>query len=750
MPADSSRARKFRELAEKGDHQGFEDLWLRTLDEAPSDIKSFLAAADALCSQGNFDKAGLYLSMLAPQLIEGGLFQEALSALRVMAEVAPRERGLRHGLLVCYRSIHGQDPRIETLLELSGIVEGKDLKASIKKLDTYLGFREGAYLFHPAGWGTGKIVAVDAVLTEVVIDFTSRKGHRISLDMAAKVTEFVSRQDIRAFKFDRMDELRQLLQADPAEVVRAALRSRRGRATQREIKDRLVDDVLDAKAWTKWWTEAKKVVKAAADITMTPGTNPTLELTESTGGYAEACLRDLRLLPAGSRRIRYFRDLLKEAASIEDGAQAISSIAEALLGEDRSGGALDPGCRVSLGLLLHEARRAWPDLPDTPELELAKLLPDPLEAVSILADIPITAHRTAALATLQKRQDFDWPAFCERVILSGEPESADYALASLVREGRDEQAGQIVSTILERSREHPQAFLWYLRSVLSDKLPARIHRESKPALLEKALVLHSHLDVASMRDQDEEKKAVAKSLANLLAGRDFAFIQEAIEHATASETSSLAALLKGNRSLNSDIKDRMLAVMFRTRPETAKMGTEGIPGTTSNPLFDPGVLYTTERSLIRKRTEYEDVVNHQIPENAAEIGRAASYGDLSENSEWTAAIEKQTRLTRQAEELAADIAKARLIDPSLQDGKTVTIGSRVTVGTPDGSEQQYTILGPWDVDSARGFISYLSPLGRALVGREVRDEVVVEVPSGTIRYSIRALADGLGSAEATA
>lgn len=750
MPADSSRARKFRELAEKGDHQGFEDLWLRSLDEAPTDVASFLAGADALASQGIFEKSGMYLSLLVPKLLELELHHDAIKALRIMADVSPRERGLRHGLLVSYRSLYGEDPRIEKLIELSGLAEGKDLKSSIKKMDLFLGFKEGAYLFHPAGWGPGRIAAVDGMLTEVVIDFGSRKGHRISLEMAAKVTEFISDVDIRAYKLDRMDELRDLIENNPAEVVRAALRSRRGKATQREIKDRLVEDVMDAKAWTRWWTKAKQVIKAAPDITMTPGSNPSLELAEDSGGYAEACLRDLRLLPTGARRIRYFRDLLKEASTQEDGPRAISSIAASLTGPKGDAAHLDLGCRISLSFLLKEAASEWPVLPHYPEMALEKLVTDTNEIVSVLPSIPIAGHRTSLLLALRKRNDVDWASFCEQLVLAGEPDSSDYAMACLVRDGHAALVAQLTSTILERARELPQAFMWYLRSYLADRLPAVVRKESKPALLEKALVLHSHLDTSSMRDSDDEKKSLAKSLANTLSNREFAFIQEAFEGATISETASLAALLKGNRSLNSDIKDRMLAVMFRTRPETGKFGSTSPTGTAENPLFDPGIMYTTERALVRKRAEYEDVVNNQIPENAAEIGRAASYGDLSENSEWTAAIEKQERLTKQAEQLGEEIGKARIIDPTLQDGRTVTLGSRVSVEAQDGSVAEYTILGPWDVDSSRGFISYLSPLGHALVGHGVSDEVLVQVPSGVIKYVIKSLNNGLSAGEASA
>ena len=172
----------------------------------------------------------------------------------------------------------------------------------------------------------------------------------------------------------------------------------------------------------------------------------------------------------------------------------------------------------------------------------------------------------------------------------------------------------------------------------------------------------------------------------------------------------------------------------------------------TDPMFDPGVLYTTARALQAKRVEYEDVVNNQIPENAAEIGRAASHGDLSENSEWTAAIEKQERLTNLSEELAEGIQKARVIDGALHgdSGGQATLGSAVTVTDPQGTQRVYTILGPWDVDADRGFISYLSPLGRALIGHKAGDEVTLELPAGNVEYGVVSIAEGLAEAEAEA
>jgi transcription elongation factor GreA len=751
MPQSTSRAQQFQELATRGDHAGFEELWLETMDQAPSDVGAFLTGVESLESQGNFDKAGLYLTMLSPLLLELDLPREALRILRKMAAIAPGERGLRHGLLTAYRKLHPDHPRLESLLELSGIAEGKDIKEAVDRMDTFLGFAEGRYVFHPGGWNAGRVVEVDPVDGSLVIDFEEKRGHRISMEMAAKKTEFIHQDDIRAMKLDRMDRLKAIAEEDPVELVRCALRSRRGKGTLRDIKDRLAGDdarsVIPLKSWARWWSKTRSQVKAASDITITPGSNPTLELGEAGGSYADACLRDLRILTGGTRQIRYFRDLMKEALAHDDGDEAIINVANVLIADADS---FSVGEQISLAFLLAEAQERWPAVTAPAELAPKHVLSDPQAILETLKDIPVSSHGVSAMLVLKETPGIRWLDFCAQVIKVGAPEPADHALHELVRAGATNLVRDTIDTVADRYRDNPRAFVWYLKAARSDKLPASVRRESDSVLLEKALVLHAHLAVAGIeKDLESEERLLGKELAKVFTARDYGIVRDAFTIATESESSNLAALLRNNRSLNADLRDRMMAHMFRTRPEAARAHpTEAHK--VQDPLFDTGILYTTARSLLRKREEYERIVNHEIPENSVEIGRAASYGDLSENSEWTAAIEKQERLSKLADELKDGIGKARIIDNNLQhESDGVTLGSRITVTDSMGKDAEYTVLGPWDVDATRGFISYLSPLGMALIGNKVGDTIEVEVPSGRIAYVIKSLADGLADAETT-
>ena len=194
--------------------------------------------------------------------------------------------------------------------------------------------------------------------------------------------------------------------------------------------------------------------------------------------------------------------------------------------------------------------------------------------------------------------------------------------------------------------------------------------------------------------------------------------------------------------MGTDGRDKMLAAMFRVRPELARVA-EKDETRVAETAVDAGSLYVTEAALQKKREEYERLVNELIPENAADIGRAASHGDLSENAEWAAAVERQGQLGKLAQEMSADLDRVRIIDSSMQDGESVSLGSRVRISKADGEMIDYTILGPWEVSAERHIISYLSPLGSAFIGKHVGDMTEVELPAGTVAYTIEDIGNGL-------
>jgi transcription elongation factor GreA len=119
---------------------------------------------------------------------------------------------------------------------------------------------------------------------------------------------------------------------------------------------------------------------------------------------------------------------------------------------------------------------------------------------------------------------------------------------------------------------------------------------------------------------------------------------------------------------------------------------------------------------------------------AIEVARG--HGDLSENAEYHAAKERQGQIEAQIADIDDRLSRAMVIDPTTLSGDRVVFGATVHLIDEDDKPIKYQIVGQTEADARVGRISYNSPLGRALIGRSVGEDVEVTTPSGDRYYSI--------------
>lgn len=121
------------------------------------------------------------------------------------------------------------------------------------------------------------------------------------------------------------------------------------------------------------------------------------------------------------------------------------------------------------------------------------------------------------------------------------------------------------------------------------------------------------------------------------------------------------------------------------------------------------------------------------------IEEARAHGDLSENAEYHAAKERQGQIEATIADLEDKVSRAQIIDPASLSGDKVIFGATVTLLDDDDKPVRYQIVGPYEADAKIGRISYNSPLGKALIGRKVNDEIEVTVPSGDKFYLVQSI-----------
>lgn len=145
----------------------------------------------------------------------------------------------------------------------------------------------------------------------------------------------------------------------------------------------------------------------------------------------------------------------------------------------------------------------------------------------------------------------------------------------------------------------------------------------------------------------------------------------------------------------------------------------------------------TKEGFEKLKKDLETLRNVSIPENVRDIEVARSHGDISENAEYAAAKERQSFLHGRVQELENNLASCDIIAVTGANSDKVVFGCFVTISDSEsGEEIKYRLLGPLESDIAQNKISVTSPIGRALIGKKIDSEIVVETPGGTRRFQI--------------
>ncbi|MDQ5986060.1 MAG: Transcription elongation factor GreA [Syntrophus sp. SKADARSKE-3] len=145
----------------------------------------------------------------------------------------------------------------------------------------------------------------------------------------------------------------------------------------------------------------------------------------------------------------------------------------------------------------------------------------------------------------------------------------------------------------------------------------------------------------------------------------------------------------------------------------------------------------TKARFDKLKKELDHLKTVAVPENIRDIEEARAHGDLSENAEYTAAKEKQSFIHGRIQELENSLATSNIIDLSNLTTDKVVFGSSVVIEDINtGSGITYQLLGPYESDISCNRISVTSPIGKALIGKCVGEEVRVNTPGGIREFEI--------------
>ncbi len=698
------------------------ELWPDAVANPEFPAEDLLALAGQVFRLGERKLADTFASTLIEQ-IEGregmaAALDAAREGARQLPTDAPAVRTHLHRLYLL------ANPDFDALPALLNLLAGPtaDQGAAVRLLDRYCSLQPGRYLVDYNQVDPGVVEAVDGQRGILQVRFADRR-HEYGPSTLEKA---VARPDdfFPALLLYRPERLRDLAATDSTAFVKLAIQADiDGLLTYKNLKQHVIK-LLGEAGWQSWWKDHRETLRREPTLSVGSGSQPTFSIRRQADRYEDRLRRQFDRMTQPLDQLKHVMAYLDESTRKDErfGADpellkhfgnGAARVAVAAL-------ATQPAVALA-GLAVHAAAAAH-------GAEVAR--PNPRAALAVLARIPdrgslVTELPESLLMTtldyLREAQPDHWAAVWTAVLPRAGKRLCDQLARGLIDGGRHEDLRAALVQALERPTSSPELVTWLWRSRHATGPLARTlgdFAELTPLRCLEALLVMTNAvgHLLAVSGEERHLKVLETARADLTCAKAQPLLA-VIRAASPPELMRLRALMENNDGLNPALRSRLKLMMRAEHPQLFHEQTW--------PWQDESIIYTTEEGRRRVQSQLQHIIDEEIPAVARQIGEAAAHGDLSENSEWTAALEKRDQLASRATTLESELKRARIIDLDTAASSYVTVGTRVTtreLGT--GQEQTFAFLGPWDADAERGILFYRAPLALAFMGKQPGETAV--------------------------
>ncbi|MCH2373789.1 MAG: GreA/GreB family elongation factor [Planctomycetes bacterium] len=716
-----------RDHAVMKDLDHLEEAWVEAIGAGalePTLIDGLVEIAQSLLiSCDDSHRVATLLELLTGVISEETPARTTLGLYWLLLRQFPDNRDYHRTFCEAFEQVYPLASPERAFYEAAGLAERPDTKEALSRLLSLMRYREGSFVYHESGWGVGKILGVDPFLKQVKVDLEEKPGHRVAIDAVDSILDYLDPDSYRVLAFERKEELERLRDEDPIVLVSKVLETFGNPLPLKELKSHLIPIVLDTKGWTRWWTKTKAKLRDSGFFRIEDRAPYRVEKLESAVNYADELTRDYfnsdwrnaRKIAIqavrGARgdlketweKIRVHLQELVEGGDLVRQVDAASIIARTENDEDRS--------------VLHKA--------------LSSVSVE--EIVEALQALPGPEAQKRAASALREARPEDWQEITRRLV-TGQSDGLRDAGLGLLEKHAPDVLPDVIEEVLLAPHKAPEAACYFLSDYVSKrerKALALVGEKSPRELLTMLLDLVDHLRHRTVRASKTVVKEFTTKIHNIFSAGDAGLFLGGIDGMDAKALRDLHQRIASQEMYSTDLKGVLLGILAEREPALLADETEEFP-------WEEDCIYTTAEGLERRQDEFREIMEVKLPKNFKDIGRAADFGDLSENAEYTAALETRDQLTRQATLMKEELERAKVIDKNEVSGNRVGLGSRLkVVNVETGEEKTYSVLGPWDGGPEEGVVNYNSPLARSLFGKKQGDLAYVDLPAGTVDFEIK-------------
>lgn len=581
----------------------------------------------------------------------------------------------------------------------------------------------GAYCLHPS-WGFGQIESYDSAQNRLIINFDSeRKNHAMDPVFCVDKLDILPANHLLVRKHTETKVIEDLVKNKPAELVIQALNTYPNQTASSTELERLLAKTVGETRFKKWWLGAKKQIEQDPRIACPTRKNEPYILRDEPLAIENEILENFHQTKHPKTKILIAEKLLNLAQDTRILQEELPKVLDALTDCIQTAKQLSDAERLYGVWIRNDLARHLDIDVDNFEPTSAYLLENAKERLTDLAEnLPI--HFQKRLLSLLKRvYPEKWTDMALLLLKNSNGKFTQECVNFLVDEDQQETLQFALEKWLgEQSLKSP-LITWILKNRDGRKFTHILKPILTPKLLAAAFYA---IDYEALQLTTNRRIPLAEFLSD-----DTELIADLLADTPLEIAHDLANSLMTSQGFEELTKKSLMARFIKRFPSTQSLINHDGPKEAEK-------LIVSATSYEARKKEYENLVNHKIPENKQAIATAREHGDLKENSEYKMARQDQEVLLARKALLETELSKAIITDFSDASADTVSIGS--VIEALEGSHesiQTFTILGAWDSDPDKHILSYKTPLAQTLLGKKVGDRVEIEIAQNKSIWTVK-------------
>jgi len=632
-------------------------------------------------------------------------------------EYTPDDTTTRKELIRLYQKKYGNHSQFQQFIKLSKIYNYKyPIKNAIIDFETNIVFDKDNYAYHRS-WGVGMIM--DITSEYIIIKFKEKGDHKMSIQMALQSLTPIVKEHMYAMEYEDDNILYELFNEDFRQFFEILLKSYDGCLSIANIKKELIPKYVELKNWSKWWSKARTKIKKDPHFGVSDKKADKIFLRDKPLTLIDELLNNFIKTNSFSEKL----DIAIEFSNnveIEEGEAFAQYFIDFFISQVKEGAPIKK-------ILSYFILTSFSKYVDPKKVKLENIREKIVDFIKKSKDLPIISMR---ISSYDYKKDFvnlimevrdDWTYVLSDLLFEIPVRINKYIMNLLIRAHSYNIINSFINNVITGSKQYPDIFIWVSKNLLCkswdyDWLDYSMERLTLSFFrflndLKKIETKGNRLKNFSMDVLFQNEKSV---LIDIVAKSDRAFLGKIFD------------LFSGISYIEDSHLKIFHSLIIEKYPDFQK--TEHSKASEDWEL-NIEKLVVTQDGYDKKMAELGRMIKVDMVNLTKELTKVSDVtGDLRENVEYNAFMEKQTILKKEINKMEDDLKKVEILNLDDISSDMVNIGTNVIFEDIDtGEKSNYTILGPWDADFENRILSYRTPIARALMEKRQGDEINLKI-----------------------